>query len=136
MGSIVYPVHRSIACHNLHKRNNLRGNLYPWKRLLQSPLCPEKQDLPLFKITSVYIEEIASRKNEITYFDWSDSFTTGGTFRRKHSVVIVYTINFIVHIHGEGNTVKTFVANATSKASWMIRLPHCLQYLWTREYYG
>ena len=89
-------------------------------------LCALKSKISHYSKSRLFIEEIISHKNEITYFDWSDSFTTGSTFWCEHSVVIVYAIDFIINIHGEGNTVKTFVANATSKASWMIGLPHCL----------
>lgn len=70
--------------------------------------------------------ELPHRKNKTAYLDRSDSFSTGSTLRSEHSVIIVDTVNLIVNVNSEGNTVETLVADATSKAPWMIGLPHGL----------
>lgn len=61
-----------------------------------------------------------------TYLNRSNSLSARSTLRREHSVVIVDAIYFIVNVNGERYTIKTLVANATSKAPGMIGLPHSL----------
>lgn len=46
-------------------------------------------------------------------------------------MIVVDAINFIVDIDRERDAIKTFVANATAKASRMIRLAHGVKNLKT-----
>lgn len=62
--------------------------------------------------------------------NWRDSLSTRRALGRKHSVVIVYTIDLIVDVDREGHAVEAFVAHATPEAARVIRLAHGLQYLW------
>lgn len=55
------------------------------------------------------------------------TFSAAGTLRRKHAVVIVNTVDLIVHVHGERNSVQALVADAASEAPRVVGFPHGLQ---------
>jgi hypothetical protein len=42
-------------------------------------------------------------------------------------MIIIDTVDFVVNIHCEGNTIQTFIAHAATETTWMIGLPHRLQ---------
>jgi len=44
-------------------------------------------------------------------------------------MIIIDTVDFVVDVDRERNSVQTFVAHAAAEASWMIRPAHRLQNL-------
>lgn len=48
------------------------------------------------------------------------TFATAGALGRKHAMIIVDTIDLVIHVHGEGHTIEAFIANAAAKAARMI----------------
>lgn len=44
-------------------------------------------------------------------------------------MIVVDTVDFIIHVHREWNTVEAFVANAATETSGMVRFAHCLKNL-------
>lgn len=48
------------------------------------------------------------------------TFATAGALGRKHAMIIVDTIDLVIHVHGEGHAIEAFIANAAAKAARMI----------------
>lgn len=57
------------------------------------------------------------------------TFSTTCTLRRIHAVVVVDTVNPIVYVHSERDSVQAFIAYAATETARMIRFPHRLQNL-------
>lgn len=55
------------------------------------------------------------------------TFSAAGTLWREHTVVIVDTVDFVVHVHGERYPVEAFVANAAPETARMVGFAHRLQ---------
>lgn len=54
------------------------------------------------------------------------TFATASTLGSEHAMVIVDAVNLVIHIHGEGHSVQTLVADAAAETTGMVRLPHGL----------
>lgn len=96
-----------------------------------APLVRLISQLHLTDLANVTInmKVLFHRHNSHCFFgalDWSYSFTTSCAFRSKNSVKVVNAVDFVVKVDGEGHSIKTFVADAAAKASWVVRLAHSL----------
>lgn len=54
------------------------------------------------------------------------TFATAGALWCKHAMIVINTVNFIIHIDGEWNAVQAFIADTASEAARMIRFSHGL----------
>lgn len=113
----VYPVRPSIACRTLRKCNSQRENLCPSRR---------HEPFPLYLQPELCLQKNGQIQNNYAPYLCGQTFSTASTFRSKHAVIIVDTVNFIVHINGEWNTIQTFIANTTTEAAWMVGFSHRL----------
>ena len=57
----------------------------------------------------------------------SDSVPTGGAFGSENFVKVVDAVDLVVKVNGEGNSVQALIANGTSEATRMVRVPHRLK---------
>ena len=48
-----------------------------------------------------------------------DALTTGSTLWGKNPMEVVDTVDLVVEVNSERNTVEAFIADATSEAAWM-----------------
>ena len=50
---------------------------------------------------------------------WGDALTTGSTLGSKDSMKVIDTVDLVVEVNSERNTVEAFIADAASEAAWM-----------------
>ena len=58
---------------------------------------------------------------------WGDALTTGSTLGSKDSMKVIDTVDLVVEVNSEGNSIKTVITDAASEAARMICLPDCLE---------
>lgn len=49
-----------------------------------------------------------------------NTFSTTSTFRSKHAVIIVDTVNLIVNVNGEWNAVQALVTHTAAETAGMV----------------
>ena len=57
----------------------------------------------------------------------SDSVPAGGALGGENFVKVVDAVDLVVKVDGEGNSVQALIANRTSEATRMVRVPHRLK---------
>ena len=56
-----------------------------------------------------------------------DALTTGSTLGGKNPMEVVDTVDLVVKVNGERNTVEALIADAAAEAAWMEGFSDCLQ---------
>lgn len=125
MDSILIRAHRSIAFRTSRTHSNRHGNLYPLKQL--GPFLQSLQRVVYLKIE--FVSSIIRSNFYHLHFDLMLTFSTASAFWSKHCVIIIDTIDFIIHINGKWNSIQTLIADTAAKATGMIRFAHCLENL-------
>ena len=60
-------------------------------------------------------------------FNRGDTLTARRTFGSEYPVEVIDTIDFVVKVHGEGNSVQAIVAYTTTEAAGMVSFPYGLK---------
>ena len=63
----------------------------------------------------------------VSHLDGSDGLVAGGALGREDPVEVVDAVDLVVKVNGEGNSVQALIANRTSEATRMVRVPHRLK---------
>ena len=67
------------------------------------------------------------QKKSHSHLDGSDGLVAGGALGREDPVKVVDAVDLVVKVNGEGNAVQALIANGTSEATRMVRVPHRLK---------